>query len=556
MVSQSTKPSGIVTSVPHNTTITTTATAQTDKPTSLPIGSHTSQSTLAPISTSPTYTLTSTSSLTTSPVNLTPTTNVPPTQTTPRVSSPPPTVLPTSIMSSTKLQSDSSPTFPITTLLSTTPQSTMKPSTTEKPLNCENGGYYNGSHCICPPGFNETYCENVIDFQPETLNRSVVVDVVIHQEYDERYNDKQSPEYKEFVGNFTTQMENYYQEKEIPSFKNVVVINVSPGSPLVRFLEKIRSSALATYTTTPRERGIRVIHDVILRIPNNAVSDQVYLSDYTAVKDAADNLVGCQRVFSYCPYNVTESPIVNTTKVDGEALCLNSVANPDVAQFYEPQTEQNGLLTCVTVCDRSHSTPKTCNNRGDCRVYKDTGPVCLCHSMISTWYLSNDCGLPIEKTAFYIGLGVTLACLLVTVGALTTYVLINKHKLKKRREIKEKLVFQWLNEEFEWSRSNSLSDTYNADYENPTFTFEESSRYSENPDDYRQPVPVYQLSQSSEDADNITPTTLVHMSPSNQLLHGNNTPVSTGSLVGPPRDFSSNMPMRTSSVQIRPSSEI
>lgn len=32
----------------------------------------------------------------------------------------------------------------------------------------------------------------------------------------------------------------------------------------------------------------------------------------------------------------------------------------------------------------------------------------------------------------------------------------------RRRDINEKLVNQWINEEFEWCRSNSSTDSYNA----------------------------------------------------------------------------------------------
>lgn len=55
-------------------------------------------------------------------------------------------------------------------------------------------------------------------------------------------------------------------------------------------------------------------------------------------------------------------------------------------------------------------------------------PPFRCRNVGATWYLGNDCRLPILMTAFYIGLSVTLACLMVTVGALTAYVLINKQK--------------------------------------------------------------------------------------------------------------------------------
>ena len=46
----------------------------------------------------------------------------------------------------------------------------------------------------------------MFEFFADTLNRSVVVKVVINEEYKPEYADKKSPEYKEFVGNFTDQV--------------------------------------------------------------------------------------------------------------------------------------------------------------------------------------------------------------------------------------------------------------------------------------------------------------------------------------------------------------
>lgn len=39
--------------------------------------------------------------------------------------------------------------------------------------------------------------------------------------------------------------------------------------------------------------SVRVIHDVILAIPNNASSEQLYMDDFKAVKKAVDELVDC-----------------------------------------------------------------------------------------------------------------------------------------------------------------------------------------------------------------------------------------------------------------------
>lgn len=51
-----------------------------------------------------------------------------------------------------------------------------------------------------------------------------------------------------------------------------------------------------------------------------------------------------------------------------------------------------------------------------------------CQGIDSIWYLGDSCAYPIQKTAFYAGLSATLAFLLVTVGAMAAYVLINKQR--------------------------------------------------------------------------------------------------------------------------------
>ncbi|GAA6231001.1 mucin-2-like isoform X1 [Lates japonicus] len=223
------------------------------------------------------------------------------------------------------------------------------------------------------------------------------------------------------------------------------------------------------------------------------------------------------------------------------AVCEELVNDPDVAEFYEP-VPVHGVITCVTICNSLHSRPKTCYNKGTCRVYRDMGPLCECRAVNSTWYLGNDCRFPIQRTAFYAGLSVTLAFLLVTVGALTAHVLINNHKQTQRRDIKEKLVNQWFNEDFKWSRSNSPLDAYNAGgYRNPSFPHKDSASHRKDPGDYRRPV------------DNRLSSSSASMFPSLQTAHRHDTPRSNGSVALPLRDLSSNLPMRISRPRIRTS---
>lgn len=57
------------------------------------------------------------------------------------------------------------------------------------------------------------------------------------------------------------------------------------------------------------------------------------------------------------------------------AVCKIFYDNPDVADYYEHVTV-GGVAMCVTVCNSRHSRPKTCYNKGICKLYRDTGPLC------------------------------------------------------------------------------------------------------------------------------------------------------------------------------------
>ncbi|MEQ2296975.1 hypothetical protein AMECASPLE_030050 [Ameca splendens] len=52
--------------------------------------------------------------------------------------------------------------------------------------------------------------------------------------------------------------------------------------------------------------------------------------------------------------------------------------------------------------------------------------------------------------------------MLVTVGALAAYAVINKHKQTKNKDMKQKLVNEWLDDDFQWSRPTIPSGTHGA----------------------------------------------------------------------------------------------
>ncbi|XP_051939024.1 mucin-3A isoform X43 [Hippocampus zosterae] len=356
---------------------------------------------------------------------------------------------------------------------------TLAPGTTTT-IHCQNGGTLIGGICACISGFHGNACQ----FLNETISidhieRLVKIQMVVNQEYNPNYDNTSSAEYRNFVDNFTMEMEKFYREKKVQQLDKVVVTNVSrAASPtLMRrsasALERRRLAVDGTATRRATPQGVNVSHEVVLLIKNDPTSNEAYRDEVDTIDGALQSLINCQ---TGCPYNVTEKPTVDQTEVNLNTLC-NSILDPDVAQHYKAVNLSNTLV-CVTRCDQIYGPDfLQCYNDGVCRVSVGVGAICNCKDLGSTWYLGNDCGLPIQKVAFYAGLVATLVCLLVTIAGLTAYVIINKKEQTRKKDIKKKLVNNWISDEIEWSRSEKLSTgTFNAGHLNPTFPYDAPRR--------------------------------------------------------------------------------
>ncbi|KAK5876162.1 hypothetical protein CesoFtcFv8_027159 [Champsocephalus esox] len=400
-----------------------------------------------------------------------------------------------------------------------------------------------------PPTTTQPTIQDTVE--PDTFSRSVVVEVVINEEYKEQYKDTNSPEYKVFVETFTDKMKPYYTKK-IENFKGVVVTSVSARAPAVRFsdyaLKKRSLPSEVIYSIAPRTNSVSVTHDVVLEIPNESSSDTIYEGDVKAIEDAVGGLFLC--TMDNCPYNLTTPPVINETETDLGGICERFVNDTDIARFYKP-VNVTGVIKCVTVCNRLHTNNKICYNKGICRVYSNVGA--LCHCLDSTWYLGDDCSLPISKTGFYIGISVTLCFLLLSVVGLSLFLLLNKRKQNMQKDIKKQQVKQWMTEDFEWSRSNSSDDTVNAGgFRNPSFTPDASDQ--EDPG-FRRTAPSFALTPLSLDPDSRGFRASNY--PSTQAAPRYNVPFSNAgfsqaSIV----DFPLSPTMSISRPQIRPSWEI
>ncbi|XP_034532776.1 mucin-17-like [Notolabrus celidotus] len=222
-----------------------------------------------------------------------------------------------------------------------------------------------------------------------------------------------------------------------------------------------------------------------MEIPNNPDYGEVYENKTEGIKEAVGGLVSCT---VGCPsFNVTVEPTVDPTELK-TGFCRTHLGDAGLADLYEAVEVDEGL-TCVTACNPRHTSSKTCYNKGVCRVFEATGPLCECVDPSSTWYLGSDCSLPIKTTTFYAGLSVTLAALGALIGVLMAFTLKNKRTQKKKKDLKEKLVNECLNEDFEWPESKLYSTEV---YKNPTFPRDEAAVHGEEPGVYRRPPPAYQ----------------------------------------------------------------
>ncbi|XP_057711381.1 mucin-3B-like [Corythoichthys intestinalis] len=474
LTTTTTNPASTATTEATPTTISasTTETAKTTNPASTQT-TEDSQTTNPP-STATTVTTVTTSQASTATTESIKTTNPASTQTTEAAKTTEPGRTPTTNPGETTVSGNT--TTPETGN-STNPTSSA--ATTLKPYHCQNGGTFTATGCHCVSGFHGIYCQ----FLEESVNLDdielpVKVGVVIDKEYKPDFDNTSSEAYIHFVAEFVKNIDAFYRQTDVRNFKEVIVTSVSRAVSqglVKRSLpedEKLRlqSDATAFHRVTPRQQGVKVSHDVVLLIPNNNNTGLEYVYDYIVVHKALATVVDSNTDF---PYNVTEEPSVVQTNVSLETLCASQIKDPDLARHYKA-VYNNSVLVCVNRCSRLYDGDKLiCQNNGSCNVYRDVGAVCECQHLDSTWYLGKDCSLPIQQTAFYISLVLTLACLLATVASLTAYVIINKKAQMRKKDMKKKVVDKWFNDEFEWSRSDIPSTgPFDTGHTNPSFCYD------------------------------------------------------------------------------------
>ncbi|XP_027893135.1 mucin-12-like [Xiphophorus couchianus] len=300
--------------------------------------------------------------------------------------------------------------------------------------------------CICLLGFSGAMCETAVPVVPGAFNQTVVIDVVVGENYDEAYDNPTSDEYKGFVNRFVTKMRPKYEG--VPHFKYLNVTGLSradPASTFDRTALEIREAKAAAFHFKASTDNVKVSHDVVLEVNNGNQAEQ-YQEGFKKVKEILEDLKGSNDITGF---TATEKDL------DMKGLCENALRGSGIAEYFSPYQLKNDTIVCRSRCDREHLETIQCHNGGICNIYKALGEICICRNVNDTWYLGEDCNFPIQKVAFYAGLSVTLAVLLVAVVTLVAYAVVSKHKHTKKKDMKQKLVNQWLDDDYEWTRAAS-----------------------------------------------------------------------------------------------------
>ncbi|XP_051560808.1 serine-rich adhesin for platelets-like isoform X1 [Myxocyprinus asiaticus] len=323
----------------------------------------------------------------------------------------------TQVSSTSGLQSSTSGLFQST---SGFPATSNVPIPTSTPSVCENGGVFvPGSGCNCTKNWEGQRCEIPkttisVDFIDVTTDVVVRTDTVFIEEF----RNTSSPKYKEFVKNFTMDMESVYRAT-VKHFKNITVLRLRPGSVVVE-------------------------HKIFVAIRNDKNLTMMVTESHNEIKEALDKLKNCTTGADGCP----QLPIIGDPEYSQPEIDLSSVCTGEVNDFsiYYTPIVQGGEILCMSACDANHPRPKSCNT-GRCQI-EQSGPVCICDD--AYWYSKSDCSGRIRKRDVYAGVGTAVVCVVCLIVLLGLYVIWQSRKARRMKDSKSEQLNQWLDEEFEW----------------------------------------------------------------------------------------------------------
>ncbi|XP_043100150.1 mucin-3A isoform X5 [Puntigrus tetrazona] len=277
------------------------------------------------------------------------------------------------------------------------------------------------------------------------IERIASVTMEMNEPFKEDFTNQSSTEYRDFVRRFNNTVIPIYK-KTVDKFSHVAHIILSAGRPL----SQIRKRSLSLKETA----RLKVDHDVVLAIENNIEINSTYKNMVRDVIGVIADLINS----SVPTFNVA-SGFATETVFSVNDVCLKVAEGfpSDYRDYFQPALLE-GKVTCVTPCNAAHSDRIICENGGTCEVSSE-GPSCYCRYTEEVWYLGEYCTLQVHKVGFYAGLGTVAVVAVITVAFLTAYLIMNKRTVKRNKDIKQELVKEWLEDDFEWPPQRETSNT-------------------------------------------------------------------------------------------------
>ncbi|XP_056426176.1 mucin-3B-like [Hyla sarda] len=285
-----------------------------------------------------------------------------------------------------------------------------KPTITIAPLQCRNGGFFNGKICECGKIYFGDRCEFIsgrIEIGP-SINVTVNVELrFVNRIFNENLEDISSRGYEEFETIFKKEMALLY--RNVSGYKDVEILNIRNGSVIVNhtiIVEVEYMSAVAldeTYNT--------VFHDVETQLENLKTEN-------------------CTSGTSPLCINGTSYSIKRVPVPSMEELCSKII--PDsLKDFYTANRTHTGV-TCLSDCDADSPNHHDCND-GVCLILPNTGARCSCPDTDQFIYASGDCKGKMSKSALFGGVGAAIGVLVIS------FLIVGFFQLKKWRRQKRQV---------------------------------------------------------------------------------------------------------------------
>nr|XP_034491083.1 mucin-12-like [Marmota flaviventris] len=284
------------------------------------------------------------------------------------------------------------------------------------PVDCYNGGHWNGKECVCPQGYFGYQCQTLLySFPievPDILNATVTVIVkVIHRNFTNDLNNTSSQAYQNFTELFKQEMNKVYMGKDLSEYREVIIRRLLNGSIVVE-----NDVVLETNYTSEFRTHFQNLRNIVKAKITNATSE------------IQNDVLKCQN--SILCYNSEATEVEEDVKLgyDPQEQCARGAAQ-GYGQFYYVD-ELDGRLACVTKCTPGTKSQLNCN-QGECQLQR-SGPRCLCPNTNTHWYWGETCELSLSKNLVYGIVAAVVAVMLIVVVILTIFLGRSQRKLHRQ----------------------------------------------------------------------------------------------------------------------------